>query len=66
MTLAQLVVFGLGVIRDITAAVVDATNGHITPEQALERIAAAARQDAAVDARVDDRLNQKFGEEDGQ
>lgn len=63
MTITELVLFGLDVISKVTSAVLGAKAGHLTPDQALQQIAAAGQQDAAVDARVDAAVDAKFPEE---
>lgn len=60
MTLPEVILFGVDVIARVTRAVLEANEGTITPEQALERIAEAGRQDAAVDAKADAALDAKF------
>lgn len=63
MTLEQLIAFGLTVIAKVTMAIMEASQGKLTPEEALSRISEAAQQDRDVDARVDSAIKQKFPEE---
>ena len=65
MTLVQLGAFALEAIAEIVTAVRSARDGDITPEEALARMKAALQAEHAVDAAVDQALEDKFRDEGG-
>lgn len=63
--MSALIAMAIEAIAKITSAVIDAQAGKVTPEQAIERIRGAVKDQHDVDARIDVALEDKFRDEGG-